>query len=405
MDAAKWTFTSSELQELVSQSIRQSAETSAVRLVHPQLFNVEIPGELRRLQTERCELTTRYKVLTRKRHALLGALSAQSESREDECSNTWTRTLEELTNLSTTLDNLAEELLSNAEQTTQVTSLRDIHSYSALAMALRKLNTSFIKKVDENQRLQERVVALESAKEEAWKEAETLANDYDALAENLPDETLPESAKSGHRLSRVSRRKSRSGTATQLRSASLRRSQRCSTASSSNFLSSGIPPVPPMPRGRQLEMTANRFTRESTGTQHSDGSMYENTAMLRAQQELYEMLGIPQSARMKRSLTFSGGVNTPTAPSSPTFPTSNEGTQPLTQRLRRPSSLPSTAGLHELYETVSADRQAILSTLGIIAADWTQGLSDLNTGPLQPTTLDYSPFSIYYYCVRIEWSI
>lgn len=377
MDAAKWTFTSSELQGLVSQSIRQSAESSSIRLLHPTVLNNELPAEISHLQAERTDLTTRYKVLTRKRNALLGNLSSQSELREEshDTSGTSTRTVEELGTACATLDTLAEDLLSNAEQIAQLTSLREIHSYSALAMALRKLNGSFVKQVADNQKLRDRINALEAEKEEAWKQAESVANDFDALAEQVPEDVLPESAKSVPLSRRVSRRKSRYGAETQLRSSSSTRNQRFSASSgnaaslsarSTYYGESSVPPVPPIPRARGARLgivTNHSSMRESTVTQ-SDLSTHENSAMYHAQQELYDMLGISTS-RARRHRSFSGGRDSPSVP--PT-PPGEESDSAVFVRPKRPSSLPGSASLNDMYDSASADQHAILQTLGIMTS-------------------------------------
>ena len=69
MEAAKWTFTSSQLQDIVSRAIRQSAEASSIRLLRLEILDNEIPEEKGRLEAQRTELLSRYKSWARRRTA------------------------------------------------------------------------------------------------------------------------------------------------------------------------------------------------------------------------------------------------------------------------------------------------------------------------------------------------
>jgi hypothetical protein len=265
IDAAKWTFTSAQLQGIVSRAIRQSAEASSLRLLQLETLDNELPDEMHRLEMQGMDVKSRYKVLSRKRWNLLASLAVVFDGVE---TGDPFPILDELAEVSATLDQLTEELHSIDEQIGQLKSLRDIHSASALAMALRKLNSSFLKQLAETQKLRSQVEALEAERDEAWKQAEDVANEYDDLTENLRvieahSPLTPGSAKfsssSSRRSSRVmavrksSIRVSKAG----LRPSRSQRSSvssiyRTSVASSSavrsTFPPDNIPPVPPIPR-------------------------------------------------------------------------------------------------------------------------------------------------------------
>jgi chromosome segregation ATPase len=254
MDHAKWTFSSSQLQSIVSQAIRKSSETSSIRLLSPETLQSELPQELLRLETNREDLKMRYKLLARKRFTLISSLSNSFDGVE-ECSNAGTRILEELHYISIQNDQIAEELHSVDEQISQLVALREVHSYSALAMALRKLNTSFAKQVEEMEDLRRQVETLTVERDAAWDEARNIAHDYDHL-----EETLAHTSKRSSRSMMVRKSTVRQAA---LRSTSVGRSQRSSVSSiarlslssmpsgsRSTFVSVTIPPVPPIPRMR-----------------------------------------------------------------------------------------------------------------------------------------------------------
>jgi len=284
MDAAKWTFTSAQLQGIVSRAIRQSAEASSIRLLQLDTLDNDIPDEMHRLEMLRTDVKSRYKMLTRKRWSLLAALSGHFEGTEVGDSSAAARIVEEVADISATLDHFAEELHSVDEQIAQIKSLRDIHSASALAMALRKLNTSFLKQLSDTQALRAQVEAVEAERDEAWKEAEELANDFDYLIANVKvlDTLAPNNPGSTRGSSRRSSRVSASRKSSiRVSKAGLRpsRSQRSSVSSimglnsvlsspgvKSSFHLDGIPPVPRIPSQKPLGIvTADLQSRTSTG--------------------------------------------------------------------------------------------------------------------------------------------
>jgi hypothetical protein len=274
LEAAKWTFSSSQLQSIVSRAIKQSAEASSIRLLPLEILNENIPDELHRLNVLSKDLRLRYKVSVRKRATLFDDLASEPIDLVS-----IQRTVEELTEVSKTLDHITEELYTVTDQITQLNRLKDVHSYSALAMALRKLNTSFLSQVAETQSLRQKVTELETERDEAWKHAEDLALEFDSLNDKLMEESIiPGPAKpSSRRSSRVmivrknSVRAARAGLPA---SSSVRRSQRSSMGSSvyapssagpstsrSTIHSEFVPPVPPVPRPsvRTSDLTSHGF--------------------------------------------------------------------------------------------------------------------------------------------------
>jgi hypothetical protein len=249
-----------------------------VRLLQLETLDTDIPGEMHRLEMQKMDLKGRYKFLARKRWTLLGILAAHVDGLEEANSITVLRTLEELTETCFMLDQLAEELHAVTEQLAHLKSLSDVHSASALAMALRKLNTSFLKLVADNQTLQEQVSSMEAERDEAWKQAEDVAHEFDDLNDRYGEPRISSSLKSplSRRSSQVSavRKSSIIASRAGLRSASLRRSHRSSAASSGHrgsmtlpLSSAGdVPPVPPMPRQNALGiLTADLPSRSSMG--------------------------------------------------------------------------------------------------------------------------------------------
>ncbi|PBK84645.1 hypothetical protein ARMGADRAFT_1088114 [Armillaria gallica] len=367
MDAAKWTFSSSELQTIVSKAIRQSAESSSIRLLRQETVDVEIPAEMEKLEKQRMDVKSRYKMFTRRRAELLESLSAAvNNNTPRENPPLGVRYVEDLKDVSAALDRLAEELHSIDQQIAQLNSLCDVHSASALAMALRKLNSSFLKEFAQSRALREQLQILEAEKNEAWQHAENMAQDFDHLSERAE---LGSPDSQGKRFSRISAvrkssiRISRAG----LRSArsSVISNNRLSTSSGtkSTFSIEDIPPVPPIPRHRPNDIMTNLPSRISTGI--STDGMTPNTetrAMIRAHEELCDMLGITsKDLKPRRALS----LLTP----------ASHGEQARTPEPRhrrrsscdRPSSLPDRSELSQVYKAMTVDPNGILTTLGMLS--------------------------------------
>jgi hypothetical protein len=240
LEVAKWTFTSAQLQAIVSKAIRQTAEASSIRLLRLEVLDNEIPEEIQRLESQRTNIKIKYKTTTRRRATILDSMYSSLGVLEDACAALrLARQLDELKELTQTLDRLAEELHSVDEQLSYLESLTHIHNGSALAMALRKLNSSFLQKVAENQLLRSQIQSLEAERDEAWRQAQSVANEYDQINDNTTTYSSPTSTRS----SRVSAKRkscirvSRAG----LHST---RSRASSSAGGSASATSKSPPLP-----------------------------------------------------------------------------------------------------------------------------------------------------------------
>jgi hypothetical protein len=283
MEAAQWTLTQHELQTIVSRAIKQSSEASSIRLLKSETLDVDIPEEVHRLEMQRTDVKSRYKMLVRKRWQLMGCLAGHLDGPDLNDPANAARTVEELSEVSLALDQLTDELHNIVEQLGQLKSLREVHSASALAMAVRKINTTFLKQVSESQKLREQIETMEAERDEAWKQAELVAQDFDNLTDQVQEnrgdqgEGASASKPSNRRSMRVSAvrkssiRQSKAG----LRSVSRSRSQRSSVSSlgtrtslmmSMSVASDEIPPVPPLPLHGQLGIvTTNLSGRSSLG--------------------------------------------------------------------------------------------------------------------------------------------
>ncbi|KAJ6591109.1 hypothetical protein DFH09DRAFT_907988 [Mycena vulgaris] len=356
MDAAKWTFSSSQLQAIVSRAIRQSAEASSIRLLRLDTVDTDIPDELHRLEMQRTDVKTRYKILTRQRTNLFATLTSHLDGSDPEDPTYILRVAENLKEISTELDRLAEDLHSADEQIAQLTSLRDVHSASALAMALRKLNASFLKQITEADALRTQVESLQAERDEAWTQAVDVANDYDDLNERI-EMNSPGPSSYNKRSSRVLAVKKSS---IRVSKAGLRSSSRRSSVSSFNGGRAGssglpsasiddIPPVPPIPRRRPQDIRTDIPSRISglTATPTS-----ESRALDRAQDELYSMLGInvpDKNARRSHSVIMSAASDT----ENPLL-ASLASSRPRSDA-SRPSSLPGNSALSEALSAMTAD--------------------------------------------------
>ncbi|KAI9060091.1 hypothetical protein FKP32DRAFT_1613898 [Trametes sanguinea] len=325
MEAAQWTLTSEQLQHIVSTAIRQSADASAIRILPQETLEDALPAEIERLEARSAELKTNYKLLVRRRNAALAHLARLAEGIEHAEPNTAGRVADELNDLNESLDLTAEELYSVTDQLGQLTRLHDLHQRSALAMALRKLNNSFLKQVGEVQRLRDLVETLEAEREEAWQEAQEVAQEFDDFTDRImvdPSSSPSKDVTPSRRSSRVllARKNSQRASKSGLRSSMYRRSHRSSTSSSHRYSgaaspgawqplggSEDIPPVPPIPARRDLIRfpSGDLPPRSSMGAPcllshfirniadfRSDSPSSELRAMVQAQKELCEMLGI-----------------------------------------------------------------------------------------------------------------
>ncbi|KAF8062323.1 hypothetical protein FPV67DRAFT_1421617 [Lyophyllum atratum] len=373
MDAAKWTFTSTQLQGIVSRAIKQSSEASSIRLLRLETLDNEIPPELDRLQSLRTETKMKYKTQARKRTNLLESLANSVDGLDQDGLGHALpiRMVEELKEVCGSMDKLTEELHSVDEQIAQLDQLCQGHSTSALAMALRKLNASFLKQFAEAQELRQQVEILEAERDEAWKEAQHVATDYEELRTGRI-----ESPDTENRFDRVMavRKSSIRATKAGLRSTT-RSNQRGSLGSNhrgfgANTPSSGrttfmddLPPVPPIPRRRPVDILTNLPLRSSTGASTAGPTPNSETRALdRAQDELYDMLGIPvndhRSRRSHSVIGLPGDSELAYQVISPSY--IHYDVPPNTGRR---ASLPETAALPpDPYNALTADVNIILNS-------------------------------------------
>ncbi|KZT22296.1 hypothetical protein NEOLEDRAFT_1181034 [Neolentinus lepideus HHB14362 ss-1] len=366
IDMAKWTFTSQQLQAIVSRAIVHSSHASSIRILSLDVLDSELPEEVRRLENLSGDLKTRYKLLARKRAALLGMFFvSQSDPNGAMDYSPRQRSFEDLTETCTSLDQVVEELHMVNDQIYQLKRLMDVHSSSALAMALRKLNASWAKKAAEVESLKTRVAALEAERDEAWKQAEDVAHDFDDLQNRLNENhdagrQTPSSAMSASRRSSrvlVARKASLRASKAGLRPSSARRSVRLSTGSSqrassvpvlsaarSTFSSDDVPPVPPIPPRRPGIDTSGLASRSSMGV--SSGAvtaLSAERAMVEAQ--LCDMLGITVGDldnRASRRLSLTGLEGSARASSA----------SPLQRRVSLPAN---PTDLGKFYDAMTSD--------------------------------------------------
>jgi hypothetical protein len=259
MDAAKWTMTSEELQDLVREAIQHSAKAVSIRLLSNEILKREVPKEMDRLEHQAEQIQRKYRVQVRRRRVICKSLSLYIDGSDPATAR---RLTEELADASATSDALAEDLYQVTDQLAQLQHLHDNHYTSALAMALRKINGSLLTKTKQADELRERVKALEAEREYAWSVARTVEDEIASINELMHASHPPSSftsppsgtlERSNSRVEAARKGASRISQAN-LHLASSRRSLRSSFGSSrypsrpsSSIPGDDIPPVPPVP--------------------------------------------------------------------------------------------------------------------------------------------------------------
>ncbi|KAG8906781.1 hypothetical protein FRB99_006158 [Tulasnella sp. 403] len=376
LDAAKWTFSSKQLQDIVSCAIRHSAEASSIRLLAPEVLRNQLPNETYRLELLREDIKARYKFQVRRRKLLMRSLNLYVDGSDPDTAQ---RLADELMECAETCDYLSQELFQVTDQLAQMTQVTQRHTSSALSMALRKLNMSFIKAKGETIDLQLQLAMLEAERDEAWTVAENMERELDHYKRKygvIPEDEFLRTASDhppsswGSRSSRSSRVSAARKTSVRASKASLRmstskRSARSSTSSvkfagivppnsSSSGSASGsnsvllhlpapkepIPPVPTIPRPRpransDAPRPASMAATPSTASR----------AMIQAQNQLFEMLGIPHEDIGRGSPTSEPRQRSYSDPSSPE---AIGGVKP------RRASLPSTMSILESPSVIAA---------------------------------------------------
>jgi hypothetical protein len=355
LDVAKWTFTQEELQEISRRAICQSADPLNIRLLPARILDTDIPAELENLELRREELKANYKYQHKTRLAALNALSARAGNlgAVGTQSPTFSKLINELENIGTKADQYCEELYRVCDQIAQLRGLQDIHSASALAMALRKINASFIKTSAEMTDIKNQLGTVTTEREEAWAMADGLERELNLVKHQLDQEreqrklvsplvrrdqradstvvaasvdTTPSASRvlAAHRRSKASIRPPYSVSTPQSFCALL------SNGSIQSPLSLGsayaIPPLASLNSAKAIQLP---FTAQSNTASHPPNSARSNLhsrrsasfsgtpsssckALIDAQNELLQMLGVPvkgmteQGFRRTRSFSDAG---------------------------------------------------------------------------------------------------
>jgi hypothetical protein len=279
MEAAMWTFTPEELHALMSQAIRGSGQASSIRLLSQQAALVEIPEELGRLNVLLDELTVQYRLQVRKRNVLLRASYEYADSTEPR-SIAFRSKMQELHETALSLDAIAEEMYHARDQAAQLSRMLAVHSGSALAVVLRNLNSSYLKRTADMQSLKDHVSALEAECDEAWDQAQQVARDLDDLNSIMQTHsssgTRPTSRSSSRivashrsslRFSRAGLRLNCSQRASMASQISSAHWSCCASAVSSPCSPSGL--IPPVPGIRGGLASLNRIITSGLSSQNS----------------------------------------------------------------------------------------------------------------------------------------
>jgi hypothetical protein len=371
LDVARWTFTSQELQDIASRAVKASAESYCVRLLKLETLDTELPEELHRLDLSTMDLKTRLRGTAAAKRELLDVLTAHALGAETLDHHDLEKVVEELGDVARLAEELNDELYAVADQIAQLKRLRDVHSSSALAMSLRKLNTSFLRQATENQFLRERVAALEAERDIAWTQAEHVAQEFDELS-TKPEQDIastPSSASNNRRTSRIRavRKSSLMASKSGLRQSMAGRTgprtpKRLSSVGSTEQPPEDIPPVPLVPDIQDLgsavsqqfrhrppliqtmnlpdQVTPRKFTSLerhhpslmsciTVGLYSEMTPTTETRAMAQAQRELCEMLGISLTDLKSRSRSMSG-ISRPTGLAVPGLVRYHSDVKPLT---------------------------------------------------------------------------
>ncbi|KAF7357023.1 hypothetical protein MVEN_01038900 [Mycena venus] len=198
LEAALWTFNSKELQELVSRAIRGSSRESFIRVLSVENLEQTLPAELERLNMVKAMTQSKYRFTVHRRTMLLQALHSFSGYNDREGAALVAKLTSQLSQATAECDQLLEDLLQIVDQVGQINHLVDQHWASALAIALRKLNSSYGRRTSELLAARAKISTLEAELNDAWQQAEKLAREMDELdadatsdeEENLGEATL-----------------------------------------------------------------------------------------------------------------------------------------------------------------------------------------------------------------------
>ncbi|KAJ7614649.1 hypothetical protein DFH06DRAFT_1484188 [Mycena polygramma] len=182
LEAALWTFNSKELQDLVSRAIRKSSGESFIRVLSVENLDQNLPAELDRLNALKSVTQSKYRFTLHRRTMLLQALHSFSGYNDKEKDAAFVAKLtSQLSQTAAECDQLLGDLLQISDQVAQITHLLDVHWSSALAIALRKLNSSYGRRTRDLLSARAKVATLEAELNDAWQQAEKLALEMDEL--------------------------------------------------------------------------------------------------------------------------------------------------------------------------------------------------------------------------------
>ncbi|KAG2364655.1 hypothetical protein BDR07DRAFT_1470783 [Suillus spraguei] len=187
-EAAQWTFTSPELQEIVSRAIRLSAKESFIRLLSLKALDMDIVKEAERLEEERLAAQVKWRFEMNRRTMQLQALNSYASvfanSGEGDKENVLGGLISQVATSIASCDSIFASILHMSDQQAQISVVQHRHWASALGIALRKLNKAFERQGDEMKRALIRIQTLEDELDEAWKEAEGMAAEIDEMEQS-----------------------------------------------------------------------------------------------------------------------------------------------------------------------------------------------------------------------------
>lgn len=190
-EAAQWTFTSSELQEIVSRAIRLSAKESFIRLLSLQALDIDIVKEAERLEEERLAAQGKWRFEMHKRTMLMQALNSASvfaNSGDGDKENVLGGLISQVANSIASCDSIFSSILHMSDQQAQISVVQHRHWASALGIALRKLNKAFERQGEEMKHALIRIQTLQDELDEAWREAEGMAAEIDEMEQSDEEE-------------------------------------------------------------------------------------------------------------------------------------------------------------------------------------------------------------------------
>lgn len=191
-EAAQWTFTSSELQEIVSRAIRLSAKESFIRLLSLQALDTDMVKEAERLEEERLAAQVKWRFEMNRRTMLMQALnscaSVFANSGEGDKENVLGGLISQVATSIASCDSIIASVLHMSDQQAQISMVQHRHWASALGIALRKLNKAFERQGEEMKHALIRIQTLQDELDEAWREAEGMAAEIDEMEQSDEEE-------------------------------------------------------------------------------------------------------------------------------------------------------------------------------------------------------------------------